>query len=165
MKKRSIIFISMTLVFIFVLGPLNTLAGDKDSSDSYIETHYQFDMEKLDLSVENKDILVVSSTHFANPFKQWSAKKEANKLKQYLHKYPDIEDMLVDTINDNTYISAFGYTEAPMEYDETEKTFLPIKKNTSHQNLIFDITANAADILFIDPLYNFSIKLLVSFDL
>lgn len=145
MKKRSRLLVSMTLVLVFIFGPLSTSAHEKDESGGYAETHYQFDMEKIALAVENKDILVVSPQHSANPFKQWRAENEKNKLEQYLCKYPDIEEQLVDMVNNNTYIAAFGYTEASMKYDKKEKTFVRVEKDLSTRSLMFDINTKAAD--------------------
>lgn len=128
MKKQILLFISSMLVILTVLESASFVALANDKSDGYVETHCQFDMDNINLSVENKHDLVVTAKKSTNPFTDKKRQSNKKRFEKFLCDYPDIYNQMVDMINNNCYISAFGYTEAEVEYNENEKTFVRVKQ-------------------------------------
>lgn len=60
MKKSIIRFISTLLVVMLLSESLSFVAFANDKSGGYVETHHQFNMEDINLSVENKNKLHIS---------------------------------------------------------------------------------------------------------
>ncbi len=146
MKKRIAIFISSLLVILSVFESVSLIAFANDKSNGYAETHYQFNMDYINFSVENKTHLVISTKNVINPVTKNKIKNEKEKIENFLDKYPDITEQLTEMVNNNSYICAFGYTEAEVEYDENEQSYVRVKDTTSIINSsINGLVAYAAD--------------------
>lgn len=127
MKKSIIRFISTLLVVMLLSESLSFVAFANDKSGGYVETHHQFNMEDINLSVENKNKLHISFDKSLNVLKNNKLNKEKKMLEEYLERYSNVYKQLLSMANKNVDIHTFGYTEAEMEYDEENQTFVRVK--------------------------------------
>lgn len=134
MRKKILLFISTLLVILTVLESVSFAAFANDKSNGYVETHCQFDMDNINLSVENKHDLVITAKKSINPFINKKNQRDKKNLEKFLYDYPEIYNQMVDMVNNNCYISAFGYTEAEVEYNEEEKNFVRVKQEKVLKN-------------------------------
>ena len=150
MKKSIIRFISTLLVVMLLSESLSFVAFANDKSGGYVETHHQFNMEDINLSVENKNKLHISFDKSLNVLKNNKLNKEKKMLEEYLERYSNVYKQLLSMANKNVDIHTFGYTEAEMEYDEENQTFVRVKDENKAQNvnaLLGPITAHAETVV------------------
>lgn len=83
MKKSIIRFISTLLVVMLLSESLSFVAFANDKSGGYVETHHQFNMEDINLSVENKNKLHISFDKSLNVLKNNKLNKEKKMLEEY----------------------------------------------------------------------------------
>ena len=76
MKKSLIRFISTLLVVMLLSESLSFVAFANDKSGGYVEPHHQFNMEDINLSVENKNKLHISFDKSLNVLKNNKLNKE-----------------------------------------------------------------------------------------
>lgn len=144
MKKVFRAF-SLFVVTIILLESLSLVAYASDNSYEFVEEHYQFDMDNLDLYVENKDNLIIEINNNVNVFEKSKAKSEKTHLENFLQDYPQIEADIVDSLNSNVDIAAFGYTEAEFVLDEDGDMIRNKRLKTPNSNALIGIVANAAN--------------------
>lgn len=80
-KKSIIRFISTLLVVMLLSESLSFVAFANDKSGGYVETHHQFNMEDINLSVENKNKLHISFDKSLNVLKNNKLNKEKKCLR------------------------------------------------------------------------------------
>lgn len=81
MKKSIIRFISTLLVVMLLSESLSFVAFANDKSGGYVETHHKFNMEDINLSVENKNKLHISFDKSLNVLKNNKLNKEKKCLR------------------------------------------------------------------------------------
>lgn len=146
MKNKLKGFISILFVVLLIFGTIPLSVFAENNNSEYVESHYQFDMDSISLSVANKNDLVISAVRSVNPIKQFKSLNEKERLEKFVSEYPDVEEMFIESVNNNSYIAAFGYTEAELEYNEKERHFDRVKKSSTKANGLLNIMANAADV-------------------
>lgn len=143
--KKFFRVISLSVIFILLLESFSMIAYANDSPSKYAENCFQFDMEKINLYVENNKNVSVQVNEDNNLFNKIKMNKQKEKFQTFLNNYPDIEQQIIDMVNKNNQIVAFGYTEAELVVDDYGNMIRVEDEKKPINNVLLGYTAFAAD--------------------
>lgn len=140
--NRFIKHLCAMCLIVALLFPFNTiLTSFAVTENNYIQTHEQINFTNLDIAVINQNDLIVTISDNASLFKKYSAYQQKEKFEAFIAKDPRNIDFFLDALNNGENLTAFSYTEAPLEF--VDNHFERIKKTDSTITPL-NILANAA---------------------
>lgn len=143
--KKILKTLALTISFLLAFEAFSFVAFAENPTE-FVEEHIQFNLDEFNIYVENKNKLIIHPNANANFIKKHQQKKSIKYLKTYFEEYPSIEKEIINAINNNQYISTFGYTEAEFIADEDGDMIRVKNENNSSYKSVLGYKVLAANI-------------------